>query len=987
MDKMNSQLNLTTEESKTPSSAQFSQSLENIIVDVFCRLSQASDDAVVRTSIFRDALAFVFATLLRIVAEQRGLIGDTTTPKTQAFSPQEQQIVEEVGTLDGLLTMLSTPKHSVLTMTRITPQLQNDLHTNLTVKVMPLLGNSSVPVEYLGNVFELLYGRIPNPSNHNKVELENSTARRDKGVYYTPPELAEYVTQQTLLPYIEAAKDVDDILKLRIVDPAMGTGIFLLNSLRLLSRRAVELATGSSLSIVAAGCLVAKHCLYGVDIDLLAVEITRVLICLEIGGGNLPVDAICAHVRTGDALLGLSSEQLSNNLEGASIMATDDADWARNPDLVRQAEDYHLQVIAGQSKFLSEELNTRKLQFTPFCWELAFPNVFLDSTGKRQPTTGFDILLSNPPWGKLKPDVKEFLAQLDANLTDLSSLELRSSVLIDDAEASSQLAQAWLNYTAQLKGYSSLLKKTGVYKHQVASVEGKSTGGDADLYKLFMERSFKLVKCNGRMGFVLPAAFHGAQGATGIRNLYLTNGTFEQLFEFENRKNIFPIHSMFKFVTAIYQRSTTYGIKKASFGLVDVEQARAISNYNVQPHLSVSTEFLHRVSGSLMTIPTVRTNAERLLFDKLHCYPTLGTKLDNTWNVTFNRELDMTNDSKAFLDRETLLKMQCEQQEHGCWVSPIGERYLPLYEGRMVHQFDCAAKAYKGGHARKAEWNPCAFDDKMIVPHYFIAESYCSKQRLSPVRPRVGFCDITGHANERTVLAALIPPNTVCGNKVPTCSFDTNDLRLHLIWCAIANSFVIDWIVRRRISTTLNFFHWMQIPFPRIEVNSALGIELVNLALKLSWNPKLGNRIEAFLNKASVDTSMLYVPSLREQANIRAEIDAIVACLFKLTIQEYALVIADFPRMDRRQPSISLAHRGILNTNNCTENISTVTRDLALLTFCKRTGIKVPDDINQLPLAHTAYETDLQTRVSLASESEAIAYVPSEAVQRECTHL
>jgi hypothetical protein len=315
--------------------------------------------------------------------------------------------------------------------------------------------------------------------------------------------------------------------------------------------------------------------------------------------------------------------------------------------------------------------------------------------------------------------------------------------------------------------------------------------------------------------------------------------------------------------------------------------------------------------------------------------------------VTYVRELDMTNDSGLFIAAATALSLaRCSQEER---------HLLPLYEGRLVHQFDAAAKRYLGGEGRMARWEPLPFDQKVIQPHFFVDANDPKVLARWPRRARAGFCDVTGHANERTVLAALIPASAVCGNKVPTCRFDPEDPSLDLLWLALVISFVVDWCMRRRIGTSLNFFLWSQVPIPRLDPSASVAQELIALAAELSRPPwEHGS------------------PAVAERARLRAAIDAAVVDLYGLEVDEYGWLLRDFRLLDRGQPSWQRRRPSDRRVR------STITRDTALLALARRRGMRDLDvrevfgaDVDEGP--SSALE-----RVSLAGASGAIAYVPSE---------
>src|SRR5262249_23523219 len=138
-----------------------------------------------------------------------------------------------------------------------------------------------------------------------------------------------------------------------------------------------------------------------------------------------------------------------------------------------------------------------------------------------------------------------------------------------------------------------------------------------------------------------------------------------------------------------------------------------------------------------------------------------------------------------------------KKEAHTRQALPIvpDETYVPLYEGRMVHQFDHAAKAYVRGSGRSAEWRPLRFDQKEIVPHYFVAQ-----RDWLYIGLRAGFCDVTGPTNERSMLAAMIPPIFPCGHTVSVMVAQPNTSHVHLLLTALMNSFVVDWLLRFRVS-------------------------------------------------------------------------------------------------------------------------------------------------------------------------------------------
>lgn len=440
------------------------------------------------------------------------------------------------------------------------------------------------------------------------------------------------------------------------------------------------------------------------------------------------------------------------------------------------------------------------------------------------------------------------------------------------------------------------------------------------------------------------------RSATGLRRLYLDGGTFERLLSFENRRRIFPIHSMFRFTALVYQRGRANGARDLRFGLTLPDQARDSS-----ADLHIPRTFLASVSPTLYAIPEIRTPEERSLLLKLHrAHPRLGEQADQ-WVVSFKRELDMTNHSDLFVDAG---------DAHAFEPSAL----VPLLEGRSVHQHDYAAKGYECGQGRRARWRPMPLGCKRIQPHFYVRQRDVQARDVGHDQVRAGFCDITGHANERTALSALIPANVVCGNKVPTCRFQPNDPRLNLLWVAVANSFVVDWVIRRLVSTTINFFHWEQVPFPRLSTDDPVAVQLVELAAQLA---DLDGSLDAWLTRV-MSRPVKAARDPRVRAVLRARIDAHVASLYSVSLREMAAVLADFPLTDRGQPPLP------------GEGASTVTRDLVLLHCARELREDLGEiDVMQLPgyreiVGSRCSTPSLPERVAKAAEIGAVAYVPGE---------
>lgn len=295
------------------------------------------------------------------------------------------------------------------------------------------------------------------------------------------------------------------------------------------------------------------------------------------------------------------------------------------------------------------------------------------------------------------------------------------------------------------------------------------------------------------------------------------------------------------------------------------------------------------------------------------------------------------------------------------------ETYVPLYEGRMVHQFDHAAKAYVRGNARSAEWRTLDFDQKEIIPHYFVAYPKSTQFGF-----RAGFCDVTGQTNERSLLTALIPQNFPCGNTVPTLVSIPNDVNIHLLWTALTNSFVVDWLIRFRVSNHVNFFLLESLALPRLKVDSEEAKLLIQAATQLACiTPEFAMLWQEIMGDEWEEANCM--KDVRERAKLRAVTDALVADVYGISEHDFAYILSTFPLLDRDQPALP------------GEKSSFITRDLALLILFQRRGIASPQDLVAFYAETGVYISertgpiiDLAERVRFALEElGAVAYLPS----------
>ncbi len=230
--------------------------------------------------------------------------------------------------------------------------------------------------EELGGMYEGLLAYTPRyHADERAFTLDVSTGneRKKSGSYYTPSDLIALVLDEALDPLIDEAfrqpNPEQALLDLTVVDPACGSGHFVVAAARRIAAALATVRTGETeptpAALRAATADVIERCVYGVDLNDLAIEITKVALWLEAFDADRPFPFLDAHFRVGNALLGTTPELLRHNIPDSAFvpLGDDDKTWtsklkARNKT-ERQADQDQLTLSFGP-----ETLNVETSQFT-----------------------------------------------------------------------------------------------------------------------------------------------------------------------------------------------------------------------------------------------------------------------------------------------------------------------------------------------------------------------------------------------------------------------------------------------------------------------------------------------------------------------------------------------------------------------------------------------------------------------------------------------
>lgn len=513
----------------------------------------------------------------------------------------------------------------------------------------------------------------------------------------------------------------------------------------------------------------------------------------------------------------------------------------------------------------------------PFHWGYEFSEIF-------RKKDGFDAIITNPPWEIFKPNSKEFFINYSKVVSrkkmSIKDFETEQSKLLEDDE----IREAWLDYLSRFPHISLYYRNALQYKNQISVVNGKKAGTDINLYKLFTEQCYNLLKKGGYCGIVIPSGIYTDLGTKQLRQLLFEKTKVTGLFCFENRKEIFEgVHRMFKFVVLSFEKGSNTESFPAAFMRQDVGELDDFPKYGAS---KISVDLIKKQSPDSLSVMEMKNDIEFAIVEKMHKFPLLGEDVNTGWRLKLGAEFHMTNDSYLFKSK------------------PL-KGTLPLYEGKMIQQFT-------NRFSEPKYWIPEKDGRKAIL-----GRSEDEGQVLDYQNYRLGFRDIAASTNERSMIAT-ITPKVFHGNKLPQSVIYENGERIVsntdlLYLVAFFNSFPFDFHIRNRITTTLNFHYVYNTPLPRLKLKdkwykliiersirlictSAEFSELWQEVMKTKWNEKSGATQDYERNK------------------LRAELDGIIAHVYGLTEEEFTYILSTFPIVPQPQKVATLnAYRDIVN--------------------------------------------------------------------------
>jgi hypothetical protein len=765
-------------------------------------------------------------------------------------------------------------------------------------------------VEQLGAVYESVLDYEPRLEITDVVRTDDAAARRPKaivrlekgsgrrkatGSFYTPHSLTGYLVRRTLHPLVEHAS-ADAILGLRVLDPAMGSGAFLVAACHYLASRYER-------ALVAEGQRhagevderdramfrrsIAQRCLFGVDLNPMAVQLARLSLWLATLAADCPLTFLDHHLAAGDSLVGASPLDVFRCPSRRGAHPARDrhpglfdanelrADLERVlPERLRigiepgdtlaavQDKERAIGRLARPDGPLARWRDAADLWCACWFWgdnaEVPARGVYRDLVdslvGRRAslPESSLRALLAHARavassrnffhWQIEFPEV--FFDDRGRALADAGFDAVIGNPPWDMLRAgpTDTVAPAEKAYDRALVQFA---RRSGLYTAQ--------SDGHPNRFQLFVERAFHLARPGGRIGLVVPWGLLADRGCGGLRRLLFQQGDTDSVVGFENTKAVFPIHRSVRFALLTTTTGRPTGRTRCRFGERDVAALDGLPD-TVDDHgpeascpIRLSPSLLARLSGDDLAVPDIRSPLDLEILERAaSAFPWLSSP--DGWGARFGRELNASDDRQHFVEpTEVLRRDRCDL-------------LLPVVEGKHLEPF-------RAHVARARVRIPATVASRLLGAG------------ASFRRARLAYRDVASATNRVTLIAAVLPPDCVTTHTL-FCLKTALDEDAQWFLCGVMNSYVANYFVRLRVTTHVSAGIVERLPVPVMPADSGPAAEIVTLSRQMAAR----------------------MPGVHDD-----RLQALVARLYGLTAGQFSHVLATFPLIEEERRRAAFA--------------------------------------------------------------------------------
>jgi hypothetical protein len=946
-------------------------------------------------------------------------------------------------------------------------ELLDDLSREGEATARRLINFRDLSVQQLGSIYERLLEFDVVAEGAGVTVRLNAFARKNSGSYYTPEELVRLIIRRAVGPLLEERRTTfrqtaetlasdrrpkeqrladlrrhdpaEAFLSLRVLDPAMGSGHFLVSLVDWLTDETLA-AQQEAAALVAWGeyasplsvkiesirghiraqaaangwevrdehlddrhlvrRIVLKRVIYGADLNPMAVELAKLSLWLHSFTVGAPLSFLDHHLRAGDSLFGEFVQPVLEELSErygilppadvltqasraagamANIETLSDADiaevtqskvffdameeqtrrlhafldlwhadrWLDTGDKLNaiargnllsgaygdpvllangeaplsppgpEAADIRLgknkRIPASEAFRMASESFAKAQALSRGChflhWELAFPGVWTGWEARRT-AGGFDAIIGNPPWDRMKLQEVEWFAARAPEVARQQRASDRAKMVAAIRGKGGDLATDYERAAWTAEAAARVARSCGAYP--------LLSGGDTNLYSLFVERALRLVKPEGIVGLLVPSGIAADKGAAAFFRSIATTGRLGALFDFENGlkepHGFFPdVHQQFKFAALIAGGTARlFPAADCAFYQGDADKAE-------ESALKLLPADFEAVNPNTGTAPSFQSKRDAEITLAIYRrVPVLvdqrSTPQKRVWPVRYTTMFHMTNDSAKFITDAELEAAGAYRVAPNRWKRGEQE-WVPLMVGKTIWQFDhrfASAKvnaeaihvAASSDLALEKEHSDPAFSP---APQFWVSNSDVSWPENAPGYA-IAFRHITNTRNQRTTISAIVPI-AGAGNALPflfpALSAKREEYaRTVPLLVANLNAIALDFVARIKIQwTNLSAYILEQLPVIPLEAFArpigATTAEAIirDHVLRLSYT---AHDLKPFAEDMGHQGAP-FAWDAEERLHLRARLDALFFLLYGLNRDDAAYILSTFPIIQREE--------------------------------------------------------------------------------------
>lgn len=534
-----------------------------------------------------------------------------------------------------------------------------------------------------------------------------------------------------------------------------------------------------------------------------------------------------------------------------------------------------------------------------FHWPIEFPDVFEQG--------GFDVMLGNPPWERIKLQETEYFSTRDSSIANARTAAERKKLIKQLPSSNPELFNEYIDACHDAEASSKFIRESNRFE--------LTARGDINTYAVFAEIFYRTIQKNGIASIILPTGIATDSTTSLYFSTLMEKGNIKSLYDFVNEKMLFPsvlhnFHFSLFTITGINRRNKTSDF---SFNNQSIEHL-----HQEIRHFSLSFKEIETINPESKTLPVLTSIYDSEIILKAQTGSEILAKqgvYPNAWNVSLFSLFHMSNDSGIFENQKSA-------------------ETVPLYEAKMFYQYDHRYGTYNSESDERLHMLPKTELVNYIDPEFTVSSSFYVPIRSVEERVKdnwkykwfLALRGISSAQLERTFTSTIIPycgvgNSSILVNPVGGTSIDASLL------LSVFNSIPFDYITRQKASgANLNFFKVRQLPVPspkRLIVHKKAILPFVIELIYSAWDIKAfvddiwkeaDNDLIAAIKKqweenkvatgghewnppdwCEIDKDGCPLPPFKwdegRRAVLKAELDAIYAKLYGLTTEELRYIL------------------------------------------------------------------------------------------------